>query len=140
MIRHAAVTLLSLAVAAPLPARDTDKRAKPHLDLRLPAVAGFAPARVTLTAELVGGEDSEELYCTAVEWDWGDGERSSRESDCPPFVPGAAVERRFSARHEYSAPGAYQIRLTMSRAGARVTDAATTFTVHPGLRGAHSSF
>ena len=133
MMRHAAITLLSLTVAAPLVARESDKRPKPHLDLRLASSAGFAPARITLTAELVGGDDTEELYCTAVEWDWGDGERSSRESDCPPFEPGTAVERRFSARHEYSAPGAYQIRLTMSRAGTRVAGAAATFTVHPGL-------
>jgi hypothetical protein len=125
------VAAMGLALALPLAAGGGDAgRKRPHLDLKMRSSAGFAPASITLTAELVGGEDAEEFYCTKVEWDWGDGNRSSDEPDCPPFEPGVVIARRFSARHEFVSPGAYTIRFTMSHAGQRIARAATTFTVY----------
>jgi hypothetical protein len=67
-------------------------------------------------AELVGGDEHEDYYCPALEWDWGDGNRSAQESDCEPFGPNATLERRFSARHSYHVAGNYNVRLTLRRA------------------------
>ena len=77
----------------------------------------FAPAWITVRAELVGGDD-EAAYCPAQEWIWGDGSKSVRESDCPPWTPGTQAERRYSLGHCYCA-GDYNPTVTLSR-GSRI--------------------
>jgi len=103
---------------------------KPRLALRASPPMAFPPVSVLLMAELVGGEEQEDYYCPGLEWDWGDGSRSAHESDCEPFAPGATLERRFSARHAYRAPGAYNVRLTLRRASHAVAMATVSVLVH----------
>jgi hypothetical protein len=75
---------------------------------------------VLLTAELVGGDEAEEFYCPQLEWEWDDGARSIHETDCPPFEPGATLERYFTADHIYSHSGNYNVRVTLRRASRSV--------------------
>src|SRR6266496_1255220 len=62
---------------------------RPQMRLKAQPVISITPARVVLTAELVGGpDDFEEYYCPTVEWDWGDGTHSESTADCAPYEPG----------------------------------------------------
>src|SRR5512140_3292819 len=108
----AAVLLLSGGLSAG--SGNTDS-GKPRLDLRASPRMAFPPVNVLLTAELKGGETVEEFYCPGLEWDWGDGSRSAQESDCPPFEQGMDLQRFFTARHAYGAPGTYEVKLRMRR-------------------------
>jgi hypothetical protein len=95
----------------------------------------FSPASVLVVAELRGGEDHEDFYCPELEWDWGDGTRSAHEADCAPYEPGAALERRFSARHAYHVPGSYRVKLTLRRASRPVAAATVSLMVHGRMAG-----
>jgi hypothetical protein len=107
---------------------------KPRLDLRATPRVAFSPVDVLLTAELVGGDEIEEFYCPALEWDWGDGGKSVRESDCPPFQPGSELVRRFSAQHGYRQAGEYEmITVTLRRANRSLAVASARVNVKPGL-------
>ena len=69
---------LTVAVSAQKPDKDAKTRTpdakRPKITLKAQPLIAMAPARVVLTAELVGGaNDFEEFYCPTVEWDWGDG-------------------------------------------------------------------
>ncbi len=100
---------------------------KPTLELKHRPLFPQSPAEMTFTAELKGGDDSEEFYCPAVEWEWGDDERmgggdgtkSVEESDCDPWEPGMTIERRFEKEHRFSVWGNYRVRVTL-RKGTRV--------------------
>lgn len=124
-----------LAAALTMGAAATAGARKPRLDLRASPRFAYAPVHVLLIAELVGGEDSEDFYCPGLEWQWGDGDRSFHEADCAPFDPGMRLERLFTARHAYRAPGEYDARLTLRRAGRSVATATVWVRVLPGLRG-----
>ena len=80
----AAALLLALAfVAAP-----ADKT-KPSITVKASPTVAFSPARVVVTADIKGGpNDSEELDCPSVEWDWGDGTISDQTADCEPVRGG----------------------------------------------------
>ncbi len=93
---------------------------KPHLVLRASPRIALPPVSILLAAELKGGEAVEEFYCPGREWDWGDGSLSVEEGDCPPFQEGMELQRFFSARHAYGAPGLYEVKLTLRRAGRAV--------------------
>jgi len=103
---------------------------KPRLDLRASPRVAFSPVEVLAIAELKGGQDVEEFYCPGLEWDWGDGSRSAHESDCSPFEAGTTLDRFFTARHAFRAPGAYSVRLTLRRADRTVAVATVPVTVH----------
>ena len=64
-------------------------------------IVSVSPARVVLTAEIVGGaNDFEEFYCPTIEWDWGDGTQSESSSDCAPYEAGKSeIKRRFTVEH-----------------------------------------
>ena len=109
------------------------KLRKPRLDVRATPRIAFSPAYVLFTAELVGGDEVEDYYCPGLEWNWGDGARSVRESDCPPYEPGRALERRFSAEHGYRRAGEYEITVTLRRANRSVAVASARVNVRPGL-------
>lgn len=124
----AAVAVLFLAGLAT--AGESGRAKRPRLDLRAtPRVAMF-PREVLVVGELKGGPDVEDLYCPGLEWDWGDGSRSAHESDCSPFEAGTTLERFFSARHAFRAPGEYSVRLTLRRAGRTVAVAWVAVTVY----------
>jgi hypothetical protein len=105
--------------------------ARPQLSLRAMPRVAFSPSGVIFTGELRGGDDLEEFHCPAVEWDWDDGSRSTRESDCDPFQAESGIERRFTARHVYRDPGQYVARLTLTRGGRAIAAA----TINVAVRG-----
>lgn len=124
----AVVALLSFAGLAA--AADGARPQRPRLDLRASPRVAFSPVEVLVIAELKGGQEVEEFYCPGLEWDWGDGSRSAHESDCAPFGGGTRLDRFFTARHAFRAPGAYTVRLTLSRAGRTVAVASVPLSVY----------
>ena len=114
--------VIAVALAASAAAGEARAR-KPRLEVRTTLSGGFTPVRVMAVAELVGGEDVEDFYCVGLEWDWGDGTRSFRESDCDPFEAGMEIRRFFSARHLYAVPGEYRVRVSLVRAERQVARA-----------------
>ena len=121
--------LLALALATSGPVVDGAATKKPRLSVRVSPRVAFSPTQVFAIAELVGGDDSEEFYCPGLEWDWNDGARSAHEADCTPFEPGMKLDRLFTARHDYVAPGEYDVRVTVRRASRSVAAATARVTV-----------
>jgi hypothetical protein len=123
------VGLLALSVAPTLAWSGSVR--SPRLNLRAtPRLALTAPVSVLLTAELVGGDEASDFYCPALDWEWGDGSRSVRESDCPPQETGAAFERRFTAEHLYRGSGTYNVKVTLRRVSRPIAVASATVTVY----------
>ena len=123
------VPLVMMALAAPAMAGDARRVKRPHLDLRASPRMALIPVSIFAVAELVGGDEVEDFYCPAVEWDWGDGARSAHEADCPPFEPGMAMARRHTASHAYRQRGEYSVRVTLRRVGRRLAVASTVVTI-----------
>jgi hypothetical protein len=69
-----------LSIAAQKPdTKESPESLRPKLSLKAQPMIAISPARVVLTAELLGGaNDYEEYYCPAVVWAWGDGTESER--------------------------------------------------------------
>jgi hypothetical protein len=124
-----AVVLLVLAALGGPAAAGGGGGTTPRLDLRASPRSAFPPVTVLVTGQLVGGDDVEEYYCPALEWDWGDGGRSAQESDCPPFDADTKMARRFTSRHAYHEPGYYEIRLTLRRGSRHVAVGVVTVSV-----------
>jgi PKD repeat protein len=114
-MRATAVLIAACALALPGTTFSNEKGGKPKLDLKANPRFGFSPIVVSMTAMLVGGRDVEEWHCPELEWDWDDGGKSVRESDCEPLAPGADIQRRYTASHEYRRAGIYNVKLTMRR-------------------------
>ncbi len=129
MSHRAVLALIAFTLAASVSAGERTKLRKPRLDLRASPRFSFPPSTVLLTAELNGGEDTEEFYCPALVWDWDDGGRSAHEADCPPFQPGTPVERRFTAEHAYVRPGVYNVTVHILRSRRPLAMASATVTV-----------
>ena len=109
------------------------KAKKPHLDLKATPRMAFSPVTVFLTAELTGGDDVEEFHCPEVEWDFGDGGKSTQEGDCAPFEDGTKIQRRFTAEHEYGTSGIYNVSVSLRRVGKTMAKNSVRVTVRPGL-------
>lgn len=109
---------------------------RPAIALKANPLVSFAPARVSLTAELRGGDDDyEEFYCAAIEWDWGDGTSSESRQDCEPYEAGKSVlKRRFAIQHAYNTPGAYRVAFRLKRNDKVLGSAAVNVQVRPGAR------
>jgi hypothetical protein len=135
MIRKSLFNVLAVAVAGGLifiaPASAKPKR--PTLGVRVSPRMAFSPVDVIATAELTGGEDSEDFYCLAIEWDWDDGSKSLQDSDCEPFQPGTKIERRFSSEHHYTRAGSYNIRAALKAQDKVVATNAFRLLVRQGL-------
>lgn len=108
---------------------------RPKVSLRAQPVIAMAPARVVFTAELTGGaNDFEDFYCSAVEWEWGDGTKSESSSDCAPYEPGKSeIKRRFTVEHVFRA-GVYRVMFHLKRHDKAVGNATINIQVRPGLR------
>jgi PKD repeat protein len=100
----------------------------------------LSPVSVLVVAQLTGGDEHEDFHCPDVEWDFGDGSRSSHQADCEPFTEGMTLERHFQARHTYRQPGDYEVRVTLRRASRTLAAAGTRVTVHPGAGAALGSW
>lgn len=123
LARHAFGWGLAAAVASSPPAhaaRQADNE-RPSVTLRASPSVAFAPARIVLTAGVLGGaDDFEGFYCPTVEWDWGDGTISSSQADCAPYEAGKSqIRRRYAVEHVYRQPGAYRIFFRLKK-GTRI--------------------
>jgi hypothetical protein len=115
-------------------AKDKDAANRPRLSLKAQPAVVVAPARVVLTAELVGGNnDLEEYYCPTIEWDWGDDTVSESTVDCEPYESGKSeIKRRFTVQHVFKRAGAYKIYFHMKRKTKTIASASATVQVQPG--------
>jgi hypothetical protein len=138
MPRIVVVAALALGLAASAFAEDkkpddAKKSKKPALELRITPRFSFSPVNILFTAELTGGDDSEEYHCPELEWEWDDGGKSGGESDCDPYEAGAKMERRFTANHLYKTAGIYVVRVTMRKANRTIAAQTIKVTVRPGV-------
>jgi hypothetical protein len=130
----------ALGATAPVAPAQDDKRdgkdqdRRPRLTLKVQPPVAIAPARILLTAELVGGaNDFEEYYCPGVQWEWGDDTKSESTSDCPPFEAGKSeIRRRFTVEHVFRRGGAYKVFFRLKRRDKIVASATTTIQIRPG--------
>ena len=108
---------------------------RPKLTLKAQPVIAMSPARIVLTAELVGGpNDYEEYYCPGVEWDWGDGTQSESSNDCAPYEAGKSeIKRRFTTEHIFRA-GMFRVSIRLKRREKAIALATVNIQVRPGLR------
>ena len=139
--RRLAVTTISVAlVAASVLARaessqkDQKENPRPRIILRAQPPVGVAPARIVLTAELVGGaNDFEEYYCPTISWEWGDDTRSESTVDCEPYEPGKSeIKRRFTVQHIFREEGTQKVFFRMKRHNKEVGTAWVNVSVRPG--------
>lgn len=136
LVRIAVAGALSLLAAGALFAqngKDADAK-RPRIVLRAQPSVAVAPARVVLTAELVGGaDDFEEYYCPAIEWEWGDDTRSESSADCEPYEAGrSAIKRRHTIQHIFRREGPYKVYVHLKRRDKVLGSASTTVQVQPG--------
>ena len=132
--------LLTIGVSAQKTSKDKDQKdapdtGRPKVSLRAQPLIAMAPARVVLTAELVGGaNDFEEFYCSAIEWEWGDGTKSESSSDCAPYEAGKSeIKRRYTVEHVFR-QGQFRVVFHLKRHDKSVGNATVSLQVRPGLR------
>jgi hypothetical protein len=83
-----------------------------ELSLTATAVAG-EPLTVLLVAELTGGpDDNRELYCTGLEWQFGDGIGVAIMPGCMVWSPGVKIPRHFEETYTYDKAGVYEVTFT----------------------------
>ena len=136
----------TLAGAAPAQKGDKDKGKdqenadpkRPKITLKAQPLISMAPARIVLTAELIGGDDDfEDFYCPAIEWEWGDGTKSESSTDCAPYEPGKSeIRRRYTVEHVFRTgrPNGYRVTVHLKRRDKSVGAATVNLQVRPGLR------
>ena len=134
-----AATLVSVAAAQKGKDAKEPSDKRPQMRLKAQPVISITPARVVLTAELVGGaDDFEEYYCPTVEWDWGDGTHSESTSDCAPFEAAKTeIKRRFTVEHMFRRPGNFRVTFRLKRHDKSVGQVTTQIQVRPGLPEGH---
>jgi hypothetical protein len=133
----------SLALAAPtaFPAQQKNEKdaksqdsQRPKLTLHAQPPVGITPARIVLTAEMIGGaNDFEEYYCPTIEWDWGDDTRSESTIDCEPYQPGKSeIKRRFTVEHVFRRPGTFKVFFRLKRRDKALAATSANVQVRPG--------
>jgi len=135
--RMITVTVAALATVLPaVAAQHKDADPRPKLVLRAQPAVGISPARVVLTAELVGGaDDFEEYYCASIEWEWGDDTRSESNVDCQPYEPGKSeIKRRVTIQHVFTRSGTYKVTIRLKRRDKQLATASTNIQIRPGAR------
>jgi hypothetical protein len=136
VLRKGSYALMFAVIAAafiPVALQAGDKPKKPRFALRGAPRMAQSPANIFFTAELQGGDDMEEYYCPALEWDWDDGAKSTHEADCSPYQAGTEIQRRFTAEHTFVQQGNYEVKVSMKRSDKVIAIARVTITVRPGL-------
>lgn len=116
-------------------AKDAPDAKRPQIRLKANPIISVSPAKVTLTAEIVGGaNDFEEFYCPTVEWDWGDETKSESTTDCEPYEAGKSeIKRRFTTQHIYRLSGEYRIQILLKKKDKAAAAANVNVQVRPGL-------
>ena len=114
--------------------KDSKDNPRPRIILRAQPPMGVAPARIVLTAELVGGaNDFEEYYCPTISWDWGDDTTSESTVDCEPYEAGKSeIKRRFTVQHIFRQEGSQKVFFRLKRRSKEVGAASVTVSVRPG--------
>ena len=133
-MRFMAAPLVLIAVSMGF--TSPDKVEKPKLAVKVtPAMGLTAPARVVASADLTGGSsETDELYCAAVEWDWGDDTKSTAAADCDPFEAGKSeIKRRFTAEHMYANGGSYRVQLRLKKKTKVIVSAGAPVEVRRGI-------
>ena len=131
-----AFTLSAAAVVSAGADKNSDKAKKPSLKVKASPAIAFSPARVVLTGDLSGGNaDNEQLYCAAIEWQWGDGTKSDQKADCDPYVAGQSeIKRHFVVDRVFDTSGDYHVTLTLKQKDKVVAFGSTLVKIRPGLR------
>lgn len=134
-ITHSLLAALC-AIALGVTATAFADKNKPSVSLKASPSMGFAPTRVVLTAEVKGGaNDYEDFYCASVEWDWGDGTKSTNKVDCDPFEAGKSeIERRHVVSHVFELPGDFQVEFRLKQKDKVVGSARTSVKIRGGVR------
>jgi len=136
-----------IVLALVLPAVGASFADKPKLTLKANPTMAFSPARVVVTADLTGGAvDDPQLYCPAIEWEWGDDTRSEDSADCEPFQAGKTeIKRHFTADHTFrieeppGSPGMtaeyrdVHIQLRLRKNGKVIVSGGTTVKIKPEM-------
>lgn len=128
-MKRTLAVLTGAALLLPGATRGAEQEA-PRLELRTARRVAFSPVEAFFVAELRGGDEVEEFYCPELVWEWGDGSRSIRQSDCPPFDPDGELRRFYTARHVYRWAGNHQVRLTLRKADRAIASASVSLSVH----------
>lgn len=125
-----------LAGGAAVVAADLADKKKPSITVRASPNAGFSPLRVTVTAELKGGDnDFSEYYCPTIEWIWGDETRAESTADCDPYEAGKSeIRRRYTVSRIFQTSGNMRVEFRLKQRDKVVGAGSTTVTVRPGLR------
>jgi hypothetical protein len=115
--------------------KEQQENKRPRLNLRAQPAFGISPARVVLTAELVGGtNDLEEYYCPTVDWEWGDDTRSESTADCPPYQKGKSdIKRRYVVEHLFKRAGTYKVYIRLKHSEKEIAATSTTVRIEPGV-------
>ena len=132
-MRAVTTTIAALVITVPFALAQAADRQRPRLQLRASPRVAFSPVVVSLTAELRGGDEVEDFYCPELEWDWGDGSRSARAQDCPPYEAGMELDRRYTEQHVFRTAGTYDVSITMRRGDRVLSVARAVVSVRPGL-------
>lgn len=93
---------------------------RPHFELRASRLIALPGQPITLTAELIGGEDDELHYCPRVVWELPDGTESSQEGDCPPWEQRVDYVRRWMKHGSLAAPGKYVFTVRLEKPAGHV--------------------
>ncbi len=136
MFAKAVAVIAVLGLAGSVRAAEDQKPKKlkrPDFELRVTPRFSFSPAELMFTAELKGGDDTEEYYCPEIEWEWGDGGKSVQEADCDPWKPDTKIERRFVVHHVFVESGIYETRVTLRKSNKTIATRSIELTVRPGL-------
>ena len=114
--------------------KESKDNPRPRIILRAQPPMGVAPARIVLTAELVGGaNDFEEYYCPTISWDWGDDTTSESTVDCEPYEAGKSeIKRRFTVQHIFRQEGSQKVFFRLKRRSKEVGAASVMVSVRPG--------
>ena len=122
--------------AAVLGEGSAQKPDKPSLSLKANPSITFSPANIFFAAEVRGGpDDFEELYCPAVEWEWGDGTKDQSSADCEPYEAGKSqIKRRYVAQKRYQSSGDYRVAFRLKQKDRTVGTATTQLKIRPGVR------
>ena len=143
MSRRMGLTLLGVALScfvafsatAHAFGKTTGTPKRSTLVLTASPLVAFAPSRIILTGRIEGGaDDDEQLYCPAIEWDWGDGTTSENSADCTPFQAGkTSIQRMFIKEHIYRSAGEFRVKLTLKRRDKALTSASTLLELRSGM-------